>query len=76
MQAQYGLDLADDEVLARLTWRKLNVLVGGLGPDTALAIELGRRRKSGDVVPDQVLETDDAADAFWRRRAAIGGGPH
>ncbi len=70
MQAQYGLNLRDAETLERTSWHRLNVLVAGLEADTVLVAEMTRRRKSGDVVPDQVLESDAEADQFWRRRAA------
>lgn len=78
MQAQYGLDLADAEVLERLSWRKLQVLVAGLGPDSALMATLRHRRRVGDVVADEVLESDAEADEFWRSRAPkhLRGGVH
>lgn len=78
MQAQYGLDLADAETLDRITFRKLKVLVRGLGSDSSLMHELRRRRASGDTVADQVIETEAEADQFWRRRAgrAVAGGTH
>lgn len=78
MQAQYGLDLADAETLDRLSWRKVTILVAGLGPDTALMAVLRQRRKDGDVTADEVVDSDTAADEFWRRRAPrhMRGGVH
>lgn len=79
MQAQYGLDLADAEVLERISWRKLQVLVAGLVSDSALMHVLRQRRRIGDVVVDSTVDNESEAREFWRRRAAkylAGKGPH
>lgn len=78
MQREYGLDLADQEVLDRVSWRKLQLLVAHLGADSALMLTLRRRRQLGDVAADQVITDPNAADAFWKRRAGkqIAGGAH
>ena len=78
MHATYGLDLSEPGLLDRLSWRWLRARVAALPADSALATVLRARRKSGDVMPDQVMETDAEADDFWRRRAArhLRGGVH
>lgn len=78
MQRDYGLDLSSPAVLDRMTWRRLNVLVTGLAPTSTLAAVLRDRRSSGDIVADQVIDSEAEANLFWRRRAgkAIAGGKH
>ena len=78
MQREYGLDLADAEVLERISWRKLTVLIAGLTADSTLSLVLRQRRSSGDVVADQVIDTEAEANLFWKRRAGAGiaGGKH
>jgi hypothetical protein len=78
MQAHYDLDLADEETLERISWRRLNVLVAGLPPDSATMAVLRQRRRVGDVVADEILESDAEADEFWRQRAPkhLRGGVH
>lgn len=78
MHAHYGLDLSLPGVLDRVSWRWFRVRVAALPADSALASELRRRQKAGDVVPDEVMETDAETDDFWRRRAGrhLRGGTH
>lgn len=78
MHAQYGLDLSVPGALDGISWRWLNVRVAALGSDTALMSALRQRRRVGDVVADEVLESDSEADEFWRQRAPkhLRGGVH
>lgn len=69
MHAHYGLDLSAPGILDRISWRWLRVRVAALPADSALASVLRARRKAGDVIPDEILESDADADQFWRRRA-------
>lgn len=70
MHAVYGVDLSIPGAIDRVTWRWLSSRVAALPADSAVANLLRARRKAGDVVADQVLETDGEADDFWRRRAS------
>lgn len=78
MHAHFGIDLSEPGALDRVTWRWLRARVAALPSDSALAAVLRERRRTGDLVPDQVLDSDEAADLFWRQRAPkhLRGGVH
>lgn len=61
---EYGLDLADPEVVDRTTWRRLNVLVAGLSSDSLLATTLRRRAEDGDIGPTDVIESEEDVNAW------------
>lgn len=79
MQREYGLDLSDQQVLERISWRRLKLLVGALGPDSALVATARRRRTMGDTDTVEQVESQEQIDAWLRRRfgdAALDSGPH
>jgi hypothetical protein len=63
------------DALPAMSWRRFRVLLGGLGPNSALVAQLQARkpragkRGSYDRVADHVIDADRnpaAFDAFWQ----------